>query len=156
MGTQEVSYDIYWEGPYDWDTRKGKAKSHHVLYQLYGQHPIYGRDVLLYIAMTKDGAERLEQHEQWIRDECDKMTFRLGSLGEFTSWEEWNKPGDYRKKERDIVQQVEALLIYAHQPAYDSSNKSSAKDISEGIRIFNSGHFGQLLPELSYRYYFGV
>ena len=126
-----------------------------MLYQLYGQHPVYGSNVLLYIGMTKDGAQRFEQHDQWVRDECDIMSFRLGSLGQFTSWKEWDKLEKYKKTKGEIVQKIEALLIYAHQPAYNAANKNSAKNISANIRIFNSGKYGQLLPELSYRYYFG-
>jgi hypothetical protein len=43
------------------------------------------------------------------------MTFRLGSLGEFTTWKEWNRPENYKKaQKREIVEKIEALLINAH------------------------------------------
>jgi hypothetical protein len=83
------------------------------------------------------------------------MTFRVASLGEFKSWTDWNVEKDYTKADRKTVEKIEAMLIYAHSPAYNTANKSNAKEKSKGIRVFNSGTFGQLLPELSYTYYFG-
>jgi hypothetical protein len=155
MDSQVTIYVIFWEGPFPWDKRKGKVKPQHVLYQIYGQHPVYGSNILLYIGMAQDVEKRLAQHEAWICDECDNVSVRVGSLGQFKGWQEWEKPGSYPKAATKIVKQIEALLIYAHQPAYNTANKSSAKEISKNIRIFNSGHYGQLLPEVSYKYYFG-
>jgi hypothetical protein len=47
---------------------------------------------------------------------------------------------------------IEKLMIYANQPAYNTSNKNDAKDSKE-IRIFNTGHFGSLMPEISSWYF---
>lgn len=155
MDSKETLYDVYWEGPFAWDKRKGQVKLYHVLYQIYGQHPVYGSNVLLYIGRTEKGMERLNQHDSWVWDECDEMTFRVASLGEFTSWKEWNESEHYDPAKPAIVEKIEAILIHAHSPAYNAANKSSAKGKSKGIRVFNSGRFGQLLPEVSYKYYFG-
>jgi hypothetical protein len=126
MNTQEKIYDVFWEGPFSWDERGDKVKPHQVLYQIYGHHPVYGSNILLYIGMTEKGIQRLEQHESWVCDECDTMSFRLGSLGDFISWKEWNEPGDYEPAKREIVEEIEALLIDAHSPAYNSSNKNTS------------------------------
>lgn len=152
----EQVYDIYWEGPFKWDEKESKIiKPYHVLYQIYGHHPVYGSNKLLYIGMTERGIQRINEHDAWVCYEFDPMTVRVGSLGKFTNWADWEKPGHYGKADRKIVEKIEALLIYAHQPSYNATNKSSAEEKSRDIRVFNSGTFGQLLPELSYTYYFG-
>jgi hypothetical protein len=46
-----------------------------------------------------------------------------------------------------LVEQVEALLIYAHQPAYNSMSKGSVT-VAKGLRILNTGRLGHLLPEI--------
>ncbi len=78
------------------------------------------------------------------------MTVRYGSIREFGGWKN-KKP---YLVEVSVVKKVEALLIYANQPAYNSRNKADA-EIAKGIRIFNSGKLGHLLPEVSYRYFLG-
>lgn len=153
---KEIIYDIYWEGPFNWEKRNDEkiVKSHHVLYQIYGLHHLYGDKVLLYIGMTSDGIKRLDQHNKWVQDEYDNVEFRIGSLGEFVSWEYWDSESDYPKADDDIVKQVEALLIFAQQTAYNTKNKEDA-EIAKGLRIFNSGKSGKLLPEVSYKYFLG-
>jgi len=150
----ETIYDIYWEGPFEWEEKDKHIKKHHVLYQIYGAHHLYGRDVLLYIGMTSKGVKRrLKEHEGWISEEYDKVRVRIGSLGEFTTWKDWRE-GDYKEAEKSLVERIEALLIYAHQPVYNKANKEQSEK-AKGIRIFNSGFLGQLFPEISYRYFLG-
>jgi hypothetical protein len=48
---------------------------------------------------------------------------------------------------------VEALLIYAYQPAYNTKSKHNPSNQAKGLRIFNTGNVGYLLPEVSYRYF---
>ena len=151
----EKLYDVYWEGPFEWEKREDNLKEHHVLYQIYGSHHLYGRDVLLYIGLTsRDMKERLREHKEWINDEYDKVTIRFGSLGEFTTWRDWDTDESYVKPDSNAVERIEALLIYAHYPVYNERNKSQAEK-ARGIRIFNSGRLGQLFPEISYRYFLG-
>jgi len=150
---RDTIYDVFWEGPFEWDKRHPHLKDHHVLYAIEGTHPIYGRDVLLYIGRTDAGiGNRLSNHEEWVEYEPDLIKVRVASVGEFINWEEWEKEGDYPKADPDIVEQIEALLIYAHQPAYNTRGKSGLAP-KIGIRIFNTGKSGLLLPELSYLYY---
>jgi hypothetical protein len=82
------------------------------------------------------------------------VTFYLGAVGEFATWEEWNDDEPYKTADSELVKQIEALLIFAHKPAHNTKNKQDAR-IAEGIRIFNSGDYGQLLPEISYTYWLG-
>jgi len=153
----EKIYDAYWEGPFEWEKGQRDCKDNHVLYQIYGSHHLYGRDVLLYIGSTsRTPLERLREHEEWIKDEYDKMTLRFGSISELTSasWEEQEKRRPYPRPKESIIEAVEALLIYANQPAYNSRNKTDARK-AMGIRILNTGRIGHLLPEVSYRYFLG-
>jgi len=153
----EKLYEVFWDGPYDCDKENVCAKDPgNVLYQIYGSHHLYGRDVLLYIGRTgRTPFKRILEHEEWIQDEYDKMTVRYGSIREFDGWKNWeNRKKPYRPTEDSVVDKVEALLIYANQPAYNSRNKADAT-IAEGIRIFNSGKLGHLLPEISYKYFLG-
>lgn len=145
-------YDVYWEGPYGWGYFDMKEK-HHVLYALYGTHPVYGPKSLLYIGQTtREDPKRLGEHDRWVQDESDDVCFYLASIGEFENWTDWKKPGDYDKADLDLVTKIEKLLIHAHQPAYNSQSLGEPAEFYP-IRIFNSGKSGVLLPECSYRYY---
>jgi hypothetical protein len=137
------------------EKRHPYLKKYHVLYSIEGSHPVYGRDVLLYIGKTDGGiGNRLSYHEEWVDDELDPVRVRIASIGEFTDWDEWEKLPHYPKANPEIVSKVEALLIFAHQPAYNTMGKISLRQ-RNGIRIFNTGKCGFLLPELSYLYYRG-
>src|SRR5713226_8223802 len=88
----EKIYDVYWEGPFKWEHREKYLKPGHVLYSLHGTHPLYGRDVLLYIGMTEgDLSERLTSHGSWIPDEFDDVSVKVASVGPVKDWETWNR-----------------------------------------------------------------
>lgn len=150
---KEKIFDVYWEGPYKWDKYQKSPEDSHVLYALYGAHPTYGRDVLLYIGRTeRNVGVRLSEHAYWIEDECDEINIRVASLGEIESWKDWEEGERYKRAEDADVEAVETLLIYAHQPAYNTRSKETLEK-ARGIRVFNTGKFGSLLPEISHRYY---
>lgn len=151
----EKIFEVFWDGPFEW--RKGikDCKEHHILYQVYGYHPLYGSNVLLYIGSSHTSVKtRLKEHEWWLDEEWEDTQVRLGSIREFTTWrsqevkKRWPKPG------KMTVEAIEALLIYANQPVYNDRNKSDAKK-AKGIRIFNNGRLGQILPEVSHKYFLG-
>jgi hypothetical protein len=48
---------------------------------------------------------------------------------------------------------IEALLIYAYQPAYNSQCLEKVSTYAAGMRIFNTGKVGYLLPEVSWLYF---
>ena len=151
---KEKIINIHWEGPFIWDEKDQHQRDCHCLYQIYGHHPLYGRNVLLYIGKTDRAVpERLVEHK-WTEEEYDKLTFYLGSLGPFESWKEWTQyeNEDYEKADTSLVLGTEQLLIFAHQPAYNTQSKETA-NAALGIRIFNTGRIAQLFPELSYRYF---
>ncbi len=154
----ELIWIIHWDGPFTIEEAKEEKKRHagYVLYQLLGYHNLYGFNSLLYIGQTSAGIKtRLGQHDDWIRDEYDVVTVRLGSISKFAGWEKWKsqqKPYKYPAGNPEIIGCAEKLLIYANQPAYNVANKNSAKD-SQNMRVFNTGHLGSIFPEISSWYF---
>ena len=154
---EETIYDVYWEGPFYWGDKKLNNPDY-VLYSFHGTHPLYGNNKLLYIGMTEvSPGERFISHNSWVRYEYDAMTIKVASVDIFKGWKEWeNYEYDRYKKFVDtiVLRKIEALLIIAHQPAYNSVNKETANN-AKGIRVFNTGNIGLLFPEVSYLYHVG-
>lgn len=153
-------YDVYWEGPYSLDSitqdkTRSIVKDWHCLYQIYGDHPTYGRDVLLYIGKTeRDAKERLSEHYSRFSNQCDEVKVFLASFGEFTSWHEMRE-GNYEpiSKDNTELNTIESLLIYAHQPAYNIQFLSGTTFGGQNFRIFNTGRRKSLMPEISTLFY---
>lgn len=111
---------------------KGNFADKRGLYQIYGQHVVFGPDSLLYIGMT-DGQtflQRFKQHERWLKFECD-VTIRLGLLHSDTM---------------ALLAEVEALSIWWHSPPYNSQNIWRYK-FDEVLHARNWGARGRLVPE---------
>jgi hypothetical protein len=145
---------VSWQEPVKW-SKRGKFDHESLqLYQIYGRHPIYGADVLLYIGMSDGIASRLNHHDNWVQFLPDTATVTAACLKEFTSWTEYDDPrydDDYFEPcSREVVAAVESLLIYAHAPVYNKAERAAPKRSTEGLRIFNTGHHRSLMPELSY------
>jgi hypothetical protein len=113
-------YEIFWEGPFDWSKRKTAPRKGHMIYAIFGNHCVYGPNVLLYIGRSEraDG-ERLDEHDWWVQDE-ENVSFRMGSIKEFKSWKSQKSAGSLTAKRSKLIKAIEALLIYAHQPACNS------------------------------------
>ena len=150
---QDEIYDVFWEGRYEWSKRKLTPKRNHVLYAIFGTHYIYGPKTLLYIGRTeRAGGKRLDEHAWWVDDESDEVLFKLASIGKFKNWKIRGKNPKYSPPRSEIIKRIESLLIYAHQPAYNSQGKQELTEF-HNIRVFNSGRSAPLLPEVSYRYF---
>lgn len=152
----EPIYDVLWDGPFVYEKERinGTVKKEHVLYQLYGRHPLYGSDHLLYIGRTNRGADRLREHDNWIQYEQDNYHIRLASVGVFSSWRHWESDGwePYALDQGINLESIESLLIHANQPCYNTSSKNTIT-VNGHFTIFNTGHFGEILPESSTRRY---
>ncbi len=150
---KDIIYDVYWEGPFEWEQRDTVQHEQHALYAIYGTHPIYGARSLLYIGKTeRSGGKRLSEHNSWVEDESGRVYFHLGSVGEFEDWSKWDIKKEYKSANPSLVASIETLLIHAHQPAYNSKSLGKPSEF-QNIRIFNSGKYETLLPECSFRYY---
>jgi hypothetical protein len=115
------------------------------IYQIYGSHPVYGSDVLLYIGRAQGGSFgwRVPQHEHWIDNHDDgRIRVHLGRLtGEATPSDEvWSQH----------IALAERLLIYAHQPAVNQRmGLGEAQAELHNVHVCNWGRKADLLPEVS-------
>ena len=149
----EAIYHVYWEGPYKIDELEKISHNKHVLYQVYGQQPMYGTDCLLYIGMTDASvSSRFKSHEVWTENQADEVKIYVATIGEFKNWEYNNKLKLYQKPNNSLIRDIEKLLIYSHMPSYNTQCKKT-DNIPNAIRIFNTGRRKSLFPEISSTYY---
>jgi len=156
---------IEWDGPFNLfdigyneneeryslteETTLNNEKVDYGVYQVYGCHPIYGNDVLLYIgkAERQTFARRLSQESWEYNTDFKNIKFYVGRLfdREQVTEDEWD----------NLISIAERMLIFAHAPARNSSNiLNISKDIKilkefEDIRIFNYDNYRSLMPEIS-------
>jgi len=116
------------------------------VYQVYGQHLVFGPGSLLYIGLAakQSFAQRLKQHRPWLDHEND-VSVRLGRLhpddyGDDDPTEGWPKWSA-------LVRSVESLLIFWHSPPYNSS--SIVRYDGPPLHVQNWGDRGALVPELT-------
>lgn len=107
-----------------------------ILYQIYGDSPIYGKNVLLYIGITKNSNIRLSQHLEHHFGRVLNLSIRIGD------------PENFNDSNLEIL---ESILINLHKPSF---NKEYLHDIAkeaknELILILNKGNRGALQLECS-------
>lgn len=141
---------ILWEGPYKIDElyKLTNTETDYGLYQVYGYHPIYGSNVLLYIgkADKQTFGKRISQ-EMWdqVNDSNNDHVYIGRLYGAITpSEEKWSNE----------ISLAERLLIYAHKPGFNSSSISSYPDPElRNVHVLNWGDHRDLYPEVSgYRF----
>jgi hypothetical protein len=140
---------ISWDGPYSFEEIKqlNNKKGDFGVYQIYGNHPIYGSKVLLYIGKVsyhQTFANRLSlEKKNWEEDEnFESLEIYVGKLygSQTPEYKEWSKQIDMAEK----------LLICSHSPAYNFSRKGPLKDPDlQDVFIYNWDEFKSLLPEVS-------
>lgn len=141
---------IYWEGPSSLsDITEDKVsgndeKIDYGIYQIYGGHPIYGHDVLLYIGKASEQtfSKRISQEAHWwFNQDSNNVKIYLGRLcGETPSENTWSTQ----------ITKAEKLLIYSHRPAQNSSNINSIRiEELKNTHVINYGSYRSLLPEIS-------
>jgi len=138
---------LKWER-HPWDNEvftKFFGKDHYGIYQVYGDHPIYGEDCLLYIgrANYQSYSERMIQHKDLFISNFQNFTrFYISYFlkTEDCPYEKWG----------ELIDQCEQVLINSHSPAYNAmSLKGVVEEPKENIIIMNWGNRGCLLPEVS-------
>jgi len=138
---------IEWEGPFVLE-QLSSLKNEEIdygVYQIYGSHPVYGSDVLLYIGKA-DGQTfgvRIKQEYRWEYNEDTKnIKIYVGRLAGSTT------PDDDEWSEQ--IDLCERLLIYAHGPAYNSRGLNTIPDQRlMNTHVLNWGCYRNLLPEVS-------
>lgn len=138
---------LQWDGPSTLEEIQGMNNDHdYGVYQVYGSHPVYGSDVLLYIGKAGEQtfSVRLQQEGWHYNQDARNIRYYVGRLaGERT-------PSDTKWSHQ--IDMVETLLIHSHWPAANSRNiqtlGSHATEISE-THILNWGQRRSLLSEVS-------
>jgi len=145
MVQEEIIIHVQWEGPFSLNqlTDLDEA-SDYGIYQIYGTHPVYGSNVLLYIgkAELQTFRARIGQESWAYNQDSQRISIYVGRLAgsETPEGDAWNQQ----------ISDIEKLLIYAHGPAYNSSNISTIKDHQfRSLHILNWGQHRDLLPEVS-------
>lgn len=138
---------VEWSGPYTYDEiinnidKDGyavKPSNKGGLYQIYGSHPIYGDNVLIYIGKTEQKFfERLKgRYIITSNSDTNNVRIYLGSIYY-----------DNDKKNRnmhDDIARAESLLIHYHKPANNSSNINTLQYWDEDITVINTGQYRNL------------
>ncbi len=138
---------IKWKGPYPFKkiNKLTKETIDYGLYQVYGTHPVYGSNVLLYIgkADLQTFGVRVSQEPWGLNEDAQSVQIYVGRLaGESTpSSEKWSGEIDLAEK----------LLIHAHSPALNSHYIEAIPNNVElqNIHILNWGCYRNLMPEVS-------
>ena len=160
-----IEIDIEWEGPFPVLYDRNKQTYHlsgdmpedlrnsHGVYQIYGDHPVYGRDSLLYIGETSPSSTR-RNFEIRIKE-------HLGERGRF-----WSFCGlsvrfgvIWRKKKRvndtETIRAAESLLIAANMPALNRQHLDASSERTTDMIVRNWDFKGSIVGECSGRYWWG-
>lgn len=152
---------IFWEGPFSVneildnkiDGEKYEVKASDIgLYQVYGSHPLYGDGVLVYIGRTKNQKGfRARLRDRWVIEygnDTENVQIYLGKI--FS-----DEAKIAYKKEEQMIEESEVLLINAMKPAYNSSNIQSVKDelLEKKFIVHNFGDYRRLYPVLDSKYF---
>jgi hypothetical protein len=151
MTTRYIYID--WDGPYGLDELEelDDPRQDYGLYQVYGSHPLYGEEVLLYLGAT--GGDRTfagriaEEQTYWEAEEdFQPLAVYVGRLmGVVTPgagvWEE----------EMEVAHR---LLVFAHAPVFNGRQVAAVPDDDlKDVHVVNWGSHLDLAPEVSGRRY---
>ncbi len=107
------------------------------LYCAYGDSPIYGQNVLLYIGRTTQ--ELVERNKQHLRTDFARINNIRLKKGVFEDSQTAN----------EIIETAESLLITMLKPSYNSSNIKNSLFKEKLYLILNKGNRGVLPLEVS-------
>ena len=107
------------------DLAKCTDDRHNVLYQLYGDHHIYGRDTLLYIGKSVYADNRMRAHLNGIFSFVNNLSVSIGKIDNYD----------------ESLEIPESIFIACHNPSY---NKEFIHDLSpkakqHKIIVINNG-----------------
>ena len=143
MNNKMLDIHINWDGPYTHDEALNvHSETDYGLYQFYGDHLVYGSDVLLYLgkAEAQTFGRRISQHnwESWTSSQVEIYLGKIASLSVLKT-EEWARQ----------ICLSERIILQSHTPAFNSSNLNSIGHKFEDVRVLNWGRRKDLLPEVS-------
>lgn len=147
---------IEWDGPYSYqDIASGKEETEDYnvllsdigLYQIYGAHPVYGNNVLLYIGKTENSGgfrSRLKERGA-IVDNMDHRNVQIYLGHIFYD----SDTSENKKQLSEDIARAESLLIHYHRPAHNSSNINTLKYAEETYMVINIGNYRSLSNAVS-------
>ena len=141
MPTSDIHID--WAGPYSLaEARALHGPTDHGLYQYYGEHPVYGRDALLYLGKTEKQTfgRRLAQNN-WEYWSPTPVTIYVGRLCLNISISE--------DEALAKISLAERILLFAHSPGFNTANLNNIRHTGEDVRVLNWGMRKSLFPEVS-------
>ncbi|EAA5259355.1 hypothetical protein DP804_23205 [Salmonella enterica subsp. enterica] len=95
----------------------------------------------------------MKQHAEDYHLQCEDVKLFIGSYGVFDNWEIRRSIVKYEDVDSNTLDVIESLLIYAHQPSYNSSKLCRNDFKNYRLRLFNTGKRKALLPEISTEYW---
>jgi hypothetical protein len=136
----ERHFELEWQGPFL--LRGGELVEHPLepcsrpgsvggLYLIHGLNPLSNSSSLLYIGHSANLSKRLEEHDGWLKAEWRVEVYTAAI------------------PDTQLRCELEKLLIYSHQPQYNSRENSSRPNLSTPLRVWNTGRFWGLHPEMS-------
>ena len=140
------SVTIEWEGSFSLDyviDKLSDGENDYGLYQIYGTHIVYGANSLLYIGKAEGltFSQRFSRHcSGWLSEE-EGVSIRIGRIA---SEDYVYDPPDCSEW-REVLRDAEALTIYWHSPAYNSSNIETYN--GQRLKVVNRGDRGALCAE---------
>lgn len=155
--------NIEWEGPISVYNAVNRLtqETDIGLYQLYGCHPVFGRDSFLYIGQTLNPFS--QRIYQWMRT-CDMQEIynREESIKDASGYfstvycGRLAKARDVTPEELELlIDDAEKLLISVCTPPWNSDHIQTCNLHHEDVRIWNSGSCGSLPLEVSARFWLG-
>jgi len=158
MNNEEIN--IWWEGPFKIDDILNNTIDNNIydntadrigIYQIYGTHPLYGHDQLLYIGRTqnKNGFKSRLKNRWVIENGEDDENIKI-YLGTIFSYDK-----DISSNENNFIEKAEVLLINTLKPAFNSSNIQSVdKKLQEqNYIIYNHNNYRDIYPVLSSKHF---
>ena len=138
---QDIHID--WQGPFTLEEALLlQGATDFGLYQYYGDHPIYGQNVLLYLgsAIKQPFGKRLSQHN-WHLWAATPVQIYVGRLCAEDQIE--------IAAAQQQLALAEAILLFAHSPGFNTANLNSIGHKSDDVRVMNWGKRKSLFPEVS-------
>ena len=146
MQSEDTIIHIEWSGPHTLkEVLQFNGPIDFGIYQIYGGHPIYGTDTLLYIgrAEKRNFSIRVPEH-LWcpVNQDSGRLNIHIGRLIglETPDNDTWERH----------IRWAERLLILAHQPAGNSQKELGGMESElHNVHVVNWGQYRSLMPEVS-------
>lgn len=163
-----TEYHAYWKGPFTarYNEETGRyaidlpvgVGDRHGLYAIYGFHPVYGPDALLYIGMTAEGESmrgfkvRLAEHFASNKKKTGLFWYARETTVYVATVYDEAETAEIQTAEGGLGL-VESLLIASHTPAMNQQSIHIPTREAQNVLLYNYESRGSLLPICSGRWF---